>query len=561
MLNLEAQSISHEEESISLLLRGYQYSLMGSETEAISLWRKSLEKDSQNDAAYCFIAKAYHRGQKYGSIYYIQEALRIQPENIHYHETKARFHEEFHEYEEAIMSYEECFRLSTMRGQKRRYLLQIEELQTRLKRTDDRIHTYCLLLETQPEQLETVFMKIVEAHAELDDDRKFKKNLLSLLETYPEERILHEIYLDHFVSKSKYRKYLRSVEHVFQPEDPISLEIELAYTTPEHLIPSLEIFLNREDLDFMKKEAWVQRQLRKKEEFSTKDRLIRVLCPLLQEAHPEELSSYFCGVEIYWEEGRYEELLKILKRPYELFPHEKEILIELIRTEEALKNYDTLILYTKKGRQLYPHVMDFYYYESIALFELGNHQPAISMIEEGLERDDLDTDHEFMFRDLYLHRADHLFAAGFLEIATEAYEEILSLFPDSDEVKHNYSYCLLERKVDLDSLESLWRESIQGSDSPAYLHTYARILYGQGRYKESLRWFEKALHSNFKNSTSLPMIMGRSAELGRIRETYGDALYQANQRKKALKVWKSAVQEKGTSPLLLKKIRDQRFYE
>ena len=83
-------------------------------------------------------------------------------------------------------------------------------------------------------------------------------------------------------------------------------------------------------------------------------------------------------------------------------------------------------------------------------------------------------------------------------------------------------------------------------EEPAYLDTYAWVLYQMKSYERAKLFLEKALLKS-KDAT--------------IIEHYGDVLFHLGDKKEALNQWKRAKQGEGYSELLDKKIADEKLYE
>ena len=83
-------------------------------------------------------------------------------------------------------------------------------------------------------------------------------------------------------------------------------------------------------------------------------------------------------------------------------------------------------------------------------------------------------------------------------------------------------------------------------NEPAYLDTYAWVLYQIKDYENARKYMEKAL---LKTSDAT------------IVEHYGDVLFQLGNKQEALVQWKKAREGEGYSELLNKKISDKKLYE
>ena len=129
-----------------------------------------------------------------------------------------------------------------------------------------------------------------------------------------------------------------------------------------------------------------------------------------------------------------------------------------------------------------------------------------------------------------------------------AYDAALAVDPNNYGVLNNYSYYLSLRGESLDKAKEMAGRTVaKFPDNVTYLDTYAWVLYKQKDYAGAKQNLEKALKTTKDAS---------------ILEHYGDVLWQLGDHTGAVAAWQRARKAgPGTSPLLDRKLKDQKLYE
>ena len=129
-----------------------------------------------------------------------------------------------------------------------------------------------------------------------------------------------------------------------------------------------------------------------------------------------------------------------------------------------------------------------------------------------------------------------------------AYEQALTLDPNNPNVLNNYSYFLALRKSDLEKAEKMSALLVKNNpDNPAYLDTYAWVLYSRQKYKDARKVIERAVVTGNANATHF--------------EHYGDILFQLGDVTGAVQQWEKARGLNANSEILNKKIANRKIYE
>lgn len=143
--------------------------------------------------------------------------------------------------------------------------------------------------------------------------------------------------------------------------------------------------------------------------------------------------------------------------------------------------------YVKNGQRKYSADLRLLYAEASIHYEQGQDQRAIGIYREILEMSPVQVDAWSQLGWLYDRR-------GHLDSSDACYERALQIDPRNSFVCNNYAYSLCLRGNDLERALSLSRTSLETEpENPAYLDTYAWILYHLGRLDQAMEAAKAAI--------------------------------------------------------------------
>ena len=521
--------------SESLLMTGYQKHLAEDPHEALKLWKKSIEADKENDAAHWCIAQLYARQGTQDGLPHAEKAVKLQPQNIHYHEGLARMYEQFHLYDQAIEVHEKRMRLDAKSPDKT--LLRMAQIWEKQEKYKEALACY-IRLEQHTGVSWGYTERQVQLYMTMKKKRKAKKLLLEFLEKKPEEDRARHTYLALFVKPRHFRRYVRRHQ-----DDPYSqklcLELRLSYEDLSSLREDLRAFLLSDKLSLSEKLSWIESARYARDDPSFRTALSQYLYGILQTAHPKYLEPHLREAEAHLYDKNKILALQAFRRAKMLLPKDYDLLRKMTLLARDLKKYDSLLAYSTQGLQHHPDKPFFYLQRSVGLFVKERHEEALLTIEKGLVHAPRDRE---MRSHLYTEKAKHLQKLGRHAAAKRAYEQAISSFPSHAPAMHDYILQMALRKEDL-ALAENFAERLCNlyPDEVSHLSTYALVLYQQGRFQEALSLVQKALALDESQASAL--------------ELYGDTLYRLGEKKQALKQWKRAAELlTPPSPLLKQKI-------
>jgi tetratricopeptide (TPR) repeat protein len=186
-----------------------------------------------------------------------------------------------------------------------------------------------------------------------------------------------------------------------------------------------------------------------------------------------------------------------------------------------LRSYPALAVdYLLEGLRRYPSDARFAFMLGGASIELDRDDDAISYYTAAVELDPRMVDAWVQLAILYDQR-------GMADSSDALYRRALRLEPDNALALNNLSYSLSQRNIRLDEARAMaWRAVQSEPQNPAYLDTYAWVLYKLGEYQEARFYIERAI-SVGGNATHY--------------EHLGDILLALQEHAPAVSAWRQAL--------------------
>ncbi|EKB48791.1 tetratricopeptide repeat protein [Cecembia lonarensis] len=279
-----------------------------------------------------------------------------------------------------------------------------------------------------------------------------------------------------------------------------------------------------------------------------RDSLLDKLSASMESLHPYDPDVLTVLGDRMMFENKKEEALRLYMEAINRSPSNAQVLQAVITTKfELQKEYSDIETYTIIAVDEHPERAEFWFFDGTAKLAQKKAEEAedsfLKSIEVNRARNkQLDLLVQASLGDTY-HQL------GEKEKAFEAYEEVLKSKPDDEHVLNNYAYFLSLAKQDLEKAKSMSERLVKRfPENSTYLDTHAWVLFQMKDYENAKIYMEKALENEDKPS-------------GVMLEHYGDILYHLGNRNEAISFWKQAEGGEETSEFLLKKIKDQKYYD
>ncbi len=274
---------------------------------------------------------------------------------------------------------------------------------------------------------------------------------------------------------------------------------------------------------------------------------IKSLFNALIEEHPQEESFYQLYAQYLISQKKTEEAREKMQFAVDLAPTNVESWKQLLNINLQLSDYKSVIAVCEKALTYFPEVAEFHFYRGVGNYLSDNFEKAIECYWQGIKV--LDPKNTAMLSDFYGQLGDVYQRIEKKAEAYDAYENALKYNEKNVVVLNNYAYYLSLDKKELSKAERMSGKSIElEPNNSTYLDTYAWIYFTEANYTLARFYIEKAMKSG-----------GDKSEV--ITEHYGDILFMAGDKEKALEQWKLSLSMGNKSETLLKKIETETYID
>lgn len=511
-------------------------------------WFQRANKLSPNKPAFLFkLSECFAQQNDLNkAIQYSEKAAELDPKNKYYGLLLGQLYEKNKDYKDAVKIYEKIIKQSAGNDE---LLLNIASIQQLTNDFDGAIKTYNRLeviygineeIVRQKQMLLLKQNKLDEAIKEwrkliaaFPDDHNLQLDLANLLYVNNKNAEAKKI-LEDIVAKNQDAPFASLMLYeIYRKENKIEKadkELEKAFLSPQlNIDAKIGVTVS------------LLRQL--SADSSLKEQSIK-LGDILVKVHPNEAKAYAMNGDILAIQERKQEAFNNYVKSIELDNSHYKIWQQIVFLASELNKSDSVIKYSEKAIEVFPSQPLFFYYGGSAYYNKKDYLNAVSLFESGQKIAGGNTELNVQFLsqlgDIYNNLKR-------FEKSDSSYEAALKIDSENVHILNNYSYYLSLRKEKLDKARKMCERMLEKNpNEPAYLDTYAWVLYQIKDYENARKFMEKAL---LKTSDAT------------IVEHYGDVLFQLGNKQEALAQWKKAREGEGYSELLNKKISDKKLYE
>ena len=216
----------------------------------------------------------------------------------------------------------------------------------------------------------------------------------------------------------------------------------------------------------------------------------------------------------------------------------------LLVLESTLNQFDSLIVHTEAGLELFPNQAALYYFNGYAHMRKHHYREASTSLEQAKR---LSASNQAFVAEVNGMLGDVYNGMREYTKSDNAYEQALAFNPDNDLVLNNYSYYLALRRDNLERAEKMAAQLIKAHPKNAsYLDTYAWVLFMREKYKEAKRAMESAIDTGDAGATHF--------------DHYGDILFKLGETDEAVRQWQKAKSMDGNNDAIDRKIANRRLY-
>ena len=261
--------------------------------------------------------------------------------------------------------------------------------------------------------------------------------------------------------------------------------------------------------------------------------------------HPREAKAYSVAADVQMQTGRKKEARNTYLKALHYDKSKFQLWQQVVLLDAELNQTDSLLVHSDQALELFPNQAPLWFYNGLGHLLKKQPQQAVQALEHGrrLAAGNVEQQSQFdsQLGDAYQELKEYAKSDA-------AYDAVLTTDPNNYGVLNNYSYYLSLRGEKLDKAKEMSGRTVaKFPDNDTYLDTYAWVLYKQKDYAGARQNLEKA---------------SKTTKDASILEHYGDVLWQLGDHAGALAAWQRARKAgPGTSPLLDRKLKDQKLYE
>ena len=357
-----------------------------------------------------------------------------------------------------------------------------------------------------------------------------------LANKYPTESRYKVLRGDIFMQQKMPEKAFEIYQDVLK-EDPqnayvyVSLsEYYKATNQPDKAMESIVSALKTEQLDVDKKVSILGQYVEQLVQDSTKFGETESLFKLLLDRYPleEKVHGYYAMFLQY--QKRNAEAVSELETMVNINPKNDQTWMRLIQINTLDKNFNQLLVVTKRAIENLPKLPVWYFYRGIAQYQLADYKGALMSYKTGLPL--ITAEQASLKSDFYAQIGDIYYKLQQKDSAFTAYDKSLASNRQNNMVMNNYAYYLSLEKADLKKAERMSAKTVElEPKNSTYLDTYAWILYQEANYSLAKFYIERAIDN-----------LTKEEDPGVVLEHYGDILWMsgADNEAKALETWQKS---------------------
>lgn len=474
-------------------LEGVKYFNEGNYENAKELLIRTIEANSENDAAYYYLALIYLQQQDpEGCEAYLKKAQEIDPGNFWYKIRLAQFYADRGDLYDAIALYEN---VAKDHPAKNSIYYEIIDLYTASQQYDKALETLDKIESVKGENEATgeVRYELLLRQGRYQDALS---HLEEYFESYPSARVamvlgdLNKSMYKDSIATSYYRR---------------SIELDPSYS-PAHLslAEMCRVNMNYPDyfnhINVFMKDSDIKTDIKARymKEMVITPHFVRQYMPQIDTmvnnsmaAHPKDTAILYMSGAYYIQTGRDSIGEGIFHNIAQSNPQDYRANMEYISLLYYMKNWDSLAVQLERSLIQFPDDPAFTDLLPVAYWQSGDIDKAIDQYDKIIRshspKDTLLYTYYSALGDLYHEKGNSGKSYSY-------YQKALKIKPDYNPVLNNYAYYLCLEGKSLKKAAQMSKKTILTEpDNPTYLDTYAWILYNLGEYQEAKIHIKRAM--------------------------------------------------------------------
>lgn len=523
--------------------------MFGNAQTAIQILSSCLEIDPSSSAAMYELASIHAANNDFtSSTLLLEKAISLNPGNIWYKQMLAQIYQQTKKFEEAALIYTDLLQKDPENQQ---YLYTKAILLANAKKYSEAIDTYRLLEEKTGvnEQISVEIQQLFIANGQVD---KAFGEIEKLIKSNPAESKYYGLLADLYLSQGDSINALKNYNKILEM-DPESGFVHFSLASFYLGNKQVEKSFEETKLGFASKNVELQTKVQMymmlvsnpDESKLTPEKEVELVNILVQN-HPDEFLVYTIQADNLLRNNKLVEGREVLLKALELESNDYMIWEKVLFIDNDLQEWGALYDHSTKVIELFPSQPNVYLLKSVACIQLEKYDETISVIDEGI---DFVVDNKPLKGQLLMLKGEALYKQNKIDEAFKLFDKSVEISPDNYIGLNNYAYYLSLAGRDLDKAERMSAKVIERfPDNATYLDTYAWVLFKKGNYALAKFYMESAI----KNSAEASAVMF---------EHYGDILFMLNKLEEANQYWEKAKNSGGKSEVLLRKLREKKYFE
>ncbi|MCF6356212.1 MAG: tetratricopeptide repeat protein [Draconibacterium sp.] len=532
-----------------LFLEALKQKMFGNMQKAIQLLSSCLEIDPNSSAAMFELANIHAANNDFTSAsLLLEKAISLNGDNKWYKQLLAQIYQQQRKFSEAADIYTQLLQ-DDPENMELLYTKAI--LLSNAQKFDEAIATYDLMEKKAGinEQLSVAKQQLYVTSGNIDG--AFNE-IEKLIEFDPEEAKYYGLLADLYLSTGDSVKALENYNKilVMDPQNGfvhfslanyyISIgEIDKAYE-------ETKIGFSSDNVDIQNKLQLYMMLISNREKSKITDEKEEELIQILLEKHPDEFLVYTVYAESLLKKQKLPEARIALLKALDIQPDDYMMWERVLFIDNDLQDWEALHKHSKETIGLFPNQPQGYLLNAVATIQLEKFEETITVTEEGI---DFIIDNPQLEGQFLMLKGEAVYKLDRKPEAFKLFDKAISLDPENYIAMNNYAYYLSLDGGDLNKAERMSGKVVQRfPNNSTYLDTHAWVLFKKGEYKLAKFYMESAIkNGGDKNATLL--------------EHYGDILFMSEKLDEAKEYWEKAKENGGNSEVLLRKIREQKYFE
>jgi len=484
-------------------------------TSASLLLEKAISINSGNKWYKQLLAQIYQQQRKFSEAADIYtQLLQDDPENIELLYTKAILLANAEEFDEAIAAYD---LMEKKEGVNEQISVAKQQLYVTSGNIDGAFNEIEKLIEFNPEEPK-YYGLLADLYLSTGDSVKALENYNKILMMDPDNGFVHFSLANYYISID---------------------EIDKSY---EETIKGF----SSENVDIKNKLQLYMMLTSNREKTKITDEKEEELIQLLIEKHPDEFLVYTVYAESLLKKQKLPEARVALLKALDINPNDYIMWERVLFIDNDLQDWDGLYKHSKQTIGLFPNQPQGYLLNAVATIQLEKFEETITVSEEGM---DFIVDNPQLEGQFLMLKGEAVYKLNRKQEAFKLFDKAVELDRENYIALNNYAYYLSLDGGDLDKAERMsGRVVARFPNNATYLDTHAWVLFKKGEYKLAKFYMESAIKNGGDDNATL-------------LEHYGDILFMSEKLNEAKEYWEKAKENGGNSEVLLRKIKEQKYFE